>query len=118
MTVALADRAIGMLAGFALLWLIASAYRLLRGRSGMGGGDAPMLGAIGAWTGWMLLPVIVLLAASAGIAIAVIRAFGPGDASASQPSDIPSDWAGTALPLGTLFALAIPAALVMAAVLV
>ena len=37
--------------GFALLWLVAFAYRRTRGREGMGGGDPPLLGAIGLWLG-------------------------------------------------------------------
>jgi leader peptidase (prepilin peptidase)/N-methyltransferase len=67
------DRAIGGLAGFAALWLIALAYRTLRGRDGLGGGDAKLLGAIGLWVGWRALPWIVIAACVIGLGIAVAR---------------------------------------------
>ena len=69
----LADRAIGGVAGFAALWLIAAGYRALRHREGMGGGDPKLFGAIGLWVGWRLLPVVLLLASLAGLAFVLIR---------------------------------------------
>ncbi len=71
--VPLLDRLIGGLAGFLALALIALAYRTLRKREGLGGGDAKLLGAIGLWTGWAALPPIVLLAAMAGLAAAIAQ---------------------------------------------
>ncbi|SDA19686.1 A24 family peptidase [Sphingomonas sp. NFR15] len=65
----LADRLIGGAAGFGALWLIAAAYRAARGREGLGGGDPKMFGAIGLWLGWRMLPVVLFLAALAGLAI-------------------------------------------------
>lgn len=62
------DRLIGLAAGFAALTLIAWAYRHGRGREGLGGGDAKLLGAIGAWLGWRALPFVVLGAALLGLA--------------------------------------------------
>ncbi|MDB5681781.1 MAG: peptidase, partial [Sphingomonas bacterium] len=56
------DRLIGGAAGFVSLWLIAFAYRRLRGRDGLGGGDPKLLGAIGLWVGWAMLPFVLLLA--------------------------------------------------------
>lgn len=70
----LADRLIGGAAGFGSLWLIASTYRWMRGRDGLGGGDPKLLGAIGLWTGWRLLPTIVLLAALVGLGVVLFRA--------------------------------------------
>ena len=52
------DRLIGGVAGFASLWLIGFAYRRLRGREGLGGGDPKLLGAIGLWVGWAMLPFV------------------------------------------------------------
>ena len=49
--VSLIDSLIGAAAGFASLWLIGAAYRALRGRTGLGGGDPKLLAAIGAWLG-------------------------------------------------------------------
>lgn len=68
----LAARAIGGLAGFGGLWLVGQGYRLLRKREGLGGGDPKLLGAIGLWLGWELLPVVLLLAALTGLAIVLV----------------------------------------------
>jgi leader peptidase (prepilin peptidase)/N-methyltransferase len=46
-------------------------YRRTRGREGLGAGDPKLLGAIGLWTGWAALPVILFLAALAGIGAAL-----------------------------------------------
>ncbi len=66
---ALADRAIGAAVGFATLALIAFGYKALTGRIGLGGGDPKLFGAIGAWLGWTLLPLVLLLATSLGLAL-------------------------------------------------
>jgi len=68
----LQDRLIGGAGGFAALWLIGKGYRLLRGREGLGGGDPKMLGAIGLWLGWQILPMVVFLAALTGLAIVLV----------------------------------------------
>lgn len=64
--------AIGAAAGFAAFALIAWAYRRLRGRDGLGLGDAKLLGAAGAWLGWQALPTVVAFAA--GLALAAVLA--------------------------------------------
>jgi leader peptidase (prepilin peptidase) / N-methyltransferase len=61
----------GGVAGFASLWLVAGGYRLLRGRQGLGGGDAKLFGAIGLWLGWRALPWVLLAACLIGLAVAV-----------------------------------------------
>lgn len=63
------DRLIGGVAGFVALWAIGAAYRVLRGREGLGGGDPKLLGAIGLWLGWAMLPAVLLLAALTGLAL-------------------------------------------------
>ncbi len=55
------------------LALLAFAYRLLRGRDGIGGGDPKLLGALGFWLGPWLTLSTVIAAALIGIAEAVIR---------------------------------------------
>lgn len=70
---ALPDRAIGAAAGFAALWLLAAAYRRLRGREGLGGGDPRLFGAIGAWVGWAGLPSVLLWACAAGFSVVAAR---------------------------------------------
>jgi leader peptidase (prepilin peptidase)/N-methyltransferase len=41
-------------------------FKLLTGKDGMGYGDFKLYGAIGAWMGWQMLPLVLLLAAFAG----------------------------------------------------
>lgn len=73
----LADALIGVVAGFLSLAAVALLYERLRGRAGLGLGDAKLLGALGAWTGWFGLPSTVLIAAvAAGLAVVVVRLLG------------------------------------------
>lgn len=60
--------------GFATLWLLARAYRRLRGREGLGGGDPFLLAGAGAWVGWIGLPSVLLWAALAGLSVAAAQA--------------------------------------------
>ncbi len=64
-------RLIGAAAGYAALWLIAWVYLRMRGRVGLGAGDAKLFGAIGAWLGWRALPEMLLAACAIGIAWAL-----------------------------------------------
>jgi leader peptidase (prepilin peptidase)/N-methyltransferase len=68
----LTDRLIGGGVGFAALWLVGFAYRRLRGREGLGGGDPKLFGAIGLWLGWRMLPPVLLLAALTGLVFALV----------------------------------------------
>lgn len=67
------DQIIGAVVGFGLLWLIAWAYKRTRGREGLGGGDPFLMGAIGAWVGWMGLPSVMLWACAAGFSLVLAR---------------------------------------------
>lgn len=91
----LPDRAIGAAAGGIGLWLIATLYRLVRGRDGMGGGDPKLLAGLGAWLGWMQLPFVLLGAGVLGL-IAALAMRSRGHAVVAT----------TRLPLGALLALA------------
>jgi leader peptidase (prepilin peptidase) / N-methyltransferase len=64
---AAADLLGGLLAGAGLLALVGFAYRWLRGREGLGEGDAAVLGLIGAFVGWQGLLPVVLLATACGL---------------------------------------------------
>lgn len=66
------DAVFGAACGYGSLWLASTAYRLTRGREGMGAGDYKLFAAIGAWLGWQVLPMVGLLAALSGILIGVI----------------------------------------------
>lgn len=93
--VVMVDRVIGAVAGYGALLAVTLGYRLLRGRDGLGLGDAKLLGALGAWFGWQALPFILLLAASLGL-IAVLAAMAMGRAVDGA----------TRVPLGTFLAVA------------
>jgi prepilin signal peptidase PulO-like enzyme (type II secretory pathway) len=58
---------LGACLGFGLLWILNSGYRLLKGRNGIGMGDAKLLAALGAWLGWSALPSILLIASLIGL---------------------------------------------------
>lgn len=70
------DQLIGAVAGFASLWLVAAAYRALRGREGLGGGDAKLFAGIGVWLGWIALPMVLLVASALGLAAALALRLG------------------------------------------
>ncbi len=69
---AVTSSVIGALAGYGVFRLIGLGYRHLRGREGLGQGDAKLLAAGGAWLGWEALPWVVLLAALFGLAFAAL----------------------------------------------
>jgi leader peptidase (prepilin peptidase)/N-methyltransferase len=71
---ALLDHAIGAAVGYGLFGGVSFLYRVLRGREGLGLGDAKLLAAGGAWVSWQALPWVVLVAALLGLAVAVGRA--------------------------------------------
>ncbi|MCL2074874.1 MAG: A24 family peptidase [Betaproteobacteria bacterium] len=66
MFVPLADAVIGAMAGYLFLWSVYWLFRLVTGKEGMGYGDFKLLAALGAWMGWTMLPVIVLLSSLVG----------------------------------------------------
>ncbi len=63
---------IGGLAGYLSLWSVYQGFRLVTGKEGMGYGDFKLLAAIGAWLGWQLLPIVILLSAGVGLAAALV----------------------------------------------
>ena len=65
------DHLIGGTVGFAGLYLIAALYMRIRGRTGLGGGDPKLLGAIGLWLGWQALPLVLLAASVIGLGAAL-----------------------------------------------
>lgn len=70
------DHATAALAGYAALRLLAIGYRRLRGREGLGGGDAKLLAAAGAWVGLAGLGPVLLVAAVTGVGAALVRGGG------------------------------------------
>ncbi len=70
--VPLQDAVIGAVAGYLALWLVYWGYRLATGKEGMGYGDFKLLAALGAWLGWMMLPLIILLSSLVGAVVGVL----------------------------------------------
>lgn len=64
---------IGLLLGFLAFQTVRVTYRWLRGRDGLGSGDAKLLGAIGAWVSWEGLATVMLYAAVTGLLGTLIR---------------------------------------------
>lgn len=71
--VPLESAVIGAIAGYLLLWSTYWGFKLLTGKEGMGYGDFKLLAALGAWVGWTLLPMILLLASVSGLVWALLR---------------------------------------------
>jgi leader peptidase (prepilin peptidase)/N-methyltransferase len=62
---------IGAVSGYGILWAVYHAHRALTGREGFGYGDFKLLGALGAFLGWQLLPLVILLSAGVGAIIGI-----------------------------------------------
>lgn len=72
----LLDHLAGALGGYAVLAMLAVAWRAWRGTDGIGMGDAKLLAAAGAWLGWRPLPSVILIACSLSflwVAVAFLR---------------------------------------------
>jgi leader peptidase (prepilin peptidase)/N-methyltransferase len=92
----LLSHAAGAAAGYLALAGLAWLFRRLRGREGLGLGDAKLAAVGGAWLGWRPLPAVILIACAAAFAWAALRALRDGRASLARP-----------LPFGPPLALAI-----------
>lgn len=62
---------VGAVAGYLSLWLVYHGFRLLTGKEGMGFGDFKLFALIGAWLGWQVLPLVILLSALVGAAVGI-----------------------------------------------
>ena len=60
---------IGAGAGYLTLWAVYQLFKLITGKEGMGYGDFKLLAAIGAWVGWQMLPLVILLSAAVGTVV-------------------------------------------------
>lgn len=66
------DAIIGAVSGYLSLWLVFHAFRLITGKEGMGYGDFKLFAALGAWLGWKLLPLVILLSAATGAVLGIL----------------------------------------------
>jgi len=62
---------IGAVAGYLALWSVYWLFKLATGKEGMGFGDFKLLAAIGAWCGWQVLPLTILLSSFIGAAVGI-----------------------------------------------
>lgn len=62
---------VGAVAGYLALWSVYWAFKLITGKEGMGYGDFKLLAALGAWLGWQMLPLVILLSAMVGTIVGV-----------------------------------------------
>ena len=65
------DAVLGAVAGYGSLWLVFHAFKLLTGKEGMGYGDFKLYAALGAWLGWKVLPLVILLSAATGAILGI-----------------------------------------------
>lgn len=69
--VPLHEAVIGAAAGYAALWMVYWVFKLATGKEGMGYGDFKLLAAIGAWLGWKMLPLVILLSSLVGAVVGI-----------------------------------------------
>ena len=62
---------LGAIFGYLILWSVYWLFKLVTGKEGMGYGDFKLLGALGAWFGWQLLPAVILLSSVVGAIISI-----------------------------------------------
>jgi leader peptidase (prepilin peptidase)/N-methyltransferase len=63
------DAVVGAIAGYLSLWSVFQLFRLITGKEGMGYGDFKLFAALGAWIGWQMLPLIILLSSVVGAVV-------------------------------------------------
>ena len=67
----LSSAVIGAVSGYLVLWSVYWLFKLATGKEGMGFGDFKLLAAIGAWLGWKILPLVILLSSLVGAIVGI-----------------------------------------------
>jgi leader peptidase (prepilin peptidase)/N-methyltransferase len=62
---------IGAVSGFLALWSVYWCFKIATGKEGMGYGDFKLLAVIGAWFGWKMLPLVILLSSLVGAVVGI-----------------------------------------------
>jgi leader peptidase (prepilin peptidase)/N-methyltransferase len=96
----LAGALAGLASGWAVLKLVSAGYLAVRGHAGMGDGDPPLLGMIGAFLGWGAVPLVVLWSTLIGLFSALILM------ALSRGKPRRESWGQKALPFGPFLVLA------------
>lgn len=66
---------LGAIVGYLVLWSVYWLFKLVTGKEGMGYGDFKLLAALGAWLGWQMLPLIILLSSLVGAVVGIALIF-------------------------------------------
>ncbi|WP_273824765.1 MULTISPECIES: prepilin peptidase [Pseudomonas] len=72
MFTSLGDALWGAVAGYLSLWSVYWVFKLLTGKEGMGHGDFKLLAMLGAWGGWQILPLTILLSSLVGAVLGLM----------------------------------------------
>lgn len=67
-----ADAFWGAVAGYLSLWSVYWLFKLVTGKEGMGYGDFKLLAMLGAWGGWQILPLTILLSSLVGAVLGIV----------------------------------------------
>ncbi|GGI93368.1 prepilin peptidase [Shewanella gelidii] len=67
----LQDAVIGAMAGYLSLWSVFWLFKIATGKEGMGYGDFKLLAVIGAWLGWQMLPLVIILSSLVGAVVGI-----------------------------------------------
>ena len=70
--VPVSEAVIGAVAGYLALWSVYWVFKLITGKEGMGYGDFKLLAALGAWLGWQMLPLVILLSSAVAAVVGII----------------------------------------------
>jgi leader peptidase (prepilin peptidase)/N-methyltransferase len=68
----LGDALWGAVLGYMSLWSVYWLFKLMTGKEGMGHGDFKLLAMLGAWGGWQILPLTLLLSSLVGATLGLI----------------------------------------------
>jgi leader peptidase (prepilin peptidase)/N-methyltransferase len=68
----LGNAVVGAVVGYLALWSVYWLFKLTTGKEGMGYGDFKLLAAIGAWLGWTMLPLTILLSSLVGAIVGIV----------------------------------------------
>ncbi len=84
--VSLEEAVLGAVFGYLALWSVYWGFKLATGKEGMGYGDFKLLAMLGAWLGWKVLPVIIVLSSVVGACIGIgLMVFAAHDRSKPIP---------------------------------
>ena len=63
---------LGAVCGYLSFWVVFHVFRLVTGKEGMGFGDFKLLAALGAWMGWQILPMVIVISSLVGAVFGIL----------------------------------------------